>query len=206
MPCNICQKRVPASVSFQNQIIYSFNDNNIVKKTPQFIIYKFPYSKNTFWFNFKYSVFNSIGNLLLDTSSEVYIEPSEVDIEYALNVRYENLPNQWCHLEFPVPSIQTDEKSGIFLKIYSDFSNPQFHIKSFLQGFNHYYPSVENYMLMTPYSHQNDLFYPEILFKNYDALRDENKGGIILYTKDDNVIASNKLPENEFIGVHIYPL
>jgi hypothetical protein len=201
MPCRIKSKRVPAHVSFKDQVVYSFTDKDIVKQNPNYVTYRFPYSKNTFWLNFKYTCFNSSGYLIPSVRVELYIDTTGGDCEHILSYRYENYPNQWCHTKWPLPSIQTDDTCGIFFRVYLPQDIPSYQIKIDIQGFVNYYPSVENYLLV---SEDN---FNDVLFLNFDSLRDHKKeGGVILNALENDVLPTNRLLENEMVGIRICPL
>ena len=122
-------------------VIYYFPTKDSIIDTDGDILFKFPYSKDTFWTNFKYSYYG-------------YNEPLEIGIKLITSngYSYEIAPQivreqmRWEDTIWPLPSIKT-ANGGIYLKIKPVTDNE---LSISLLGFMNLYPSVEHYLLISP--------------------------------------------------------
>lgn len=127
-----------------HSVIYTFPDSSKSNDTEGNTLLMFPYSRNTYWTNFNYHCFNFTGTLQIEV-----MLITEDGYTYSISPRIDRKPDEWYDTNWVLPSINTGEYSGIFLRI----SKPPSELKYFrfnLLGFTDLYPDVEHYLLMTP--------------------------------------------------------
>ena len=76
------------------------------------LLFKFPYSENTYWTHFKYAT--SLPNTVLDVELLVVTEYDQECVILPLKARQ---PSTWHDTIWPLPSINTSGGAGIYLKI-----------------------------------------------------------------------------------------
>jgi hypothetical protein len=198
-------KCIPSNASFQKQIMYSFTDNDIVEKTDEYLLYRFPYSPHTFWVNFKYACFNQYGIISLNTSMKILLKTTD-GYEYTLhNSEEEEYPhNKWCHTHWPIPSVKlpNPNESGIFFRLDFLQSIPNYQLKIDLQGFTHLYPDAKQYFLMNEFKKYQYLFMN--LYHN-PFLPYHQEHDVILSIEEEFQQHTDIVPYPEFNGIHIKP-
>jgi hypothetical protein len=156
-------------------IIYTFDTKDIYHDKYGNILYRFPYSINTYWTNFKYSCYNitkSVSELL---DLEIILITND---EYEYSVKNDEKFNDktWYDTEWPIPSINTSEsRAGIYFKI-----KPQTDMKSTYKiiisilGFEDLFPKVENYLLLSSLDTYQFVFsrYSIYNVEHYDYIRE----------------------------------
>jgi len=164
-------------------IIYTFDKNDFIIDNEGNMLYKIPYSENTYWTNFKYSYYNT---------TDIYLELLDIEIiiitkdGYKYNIKesekqFEN--KKWYDTEWPLPSIYTiGSKEGLYFKMKLPINNNNI-IFSVL-GFIDLYPKVENYILLSPFNTYQFIFY-----KYEDDILLE-KGGSIWNVEHSDYIAN----------------
>jgi hypothetical protein len=133
------------------------------------LLYKLPYINDIYWTHFKYTQDQSINleiELVLFTFDGYEYTITSADIRQQ---------EKWYDTNWPIPPINTEKHTGIYLKIKS--SNIKINITLF--GIKEFYPSVENYIFV---SHPNKYHYvfakheentgSIYAVENYDYIRD----------------------------------
>jgi hypothetical protein len=131
-------------------VIYTFTSRDFYLDNDKNILYRFPYSQNTFWTNFKYSCYNITKN---------QYERLEIGIELRTFNGYkycikpiDNLENKkWYDTIWPIPSINTiGTDASVDFKIIPPSDNKStYNIIISLLGFTDLFPKVENYLLIS---------------------------------------------------------
>ena len=125
-------------------VIYHFRTKDKCIDNYGDTLYKFPYSKGTYWTNFKYSCYNPSGQtdnlefeiVLITTNMYMYsIFPPK-------NIKQD----MWHNTVWALPSIKATE-GGIYFKVKCP-DNCEINIS--LLGFTDLYPNVNNYLLKSP--------------------------------------------------------
>lgn len=203
------QKHIPSHASFQKQIIYSFTDNDIVEKTDQSILYRFPYSPHTFWVNFKYACFNQYGHISSNVTMTLLLKTTD-GYEYNIydSTKYEYPHNKWCNTHWAIPSIKPLESnhSGLFFRLDFLQSIPNYQIKIDLQGFIDLYPDAKHYFLMNESQNHQYLFMN--LYHNPFLPYHKHKieSDVILCIQEEFEQHTDIIPFPEFNGVYIQPV
>jgi hypothetical protein len=132
-------------------VVYSFDNTDVFFDKDGNIIYTFPFSKNTYWTNFKYSCYNITKD-----------EPEDLEIGLELNTsdnyQYEIIKMQTFENKkvyetvWPIPSINTTGSDAyIYFKIkYPSERNSKYSLMLSLIGFLDLFPKVDNYLLLSP--------------------------------------------------------
>ena len=140
IPINIPRHIIQDPIS--KSIIYYFSTKDGIIDTDGDTLFKFPYSKDTFWTNFKYVCYGNkplkIGIKLVTTNGYSY--------EIAPQIVREQ--KSWEETVWPLPSIKMVD-GGVYFKIKLVAGDE---IAISLLGFMDLYPSVEHYMLLSPYN------------------------------------------------------
>lgn len=131
-------------------VIYSFNTKDIHQDKEGNILYKFPYSKDTYWTNFKYSCYNTIKNQVESLDLEIILITND---EYTYTVKKSEIfeIKKWYDTEWPIPSICTSgSQAGIYFKVKMPFDNKSiYNVFISLLGFTDLFPNVSNYLLLS---------------------------------------------------------
>lgn len=171
----------------KKSVVYTFNKLSVYDATDTHYIFRFPYSANTYWTNYKYVLYTEdstqppllnigIGAKLLngETYNIVPITPKE--------------PNKWYNTKWTIPSMKINDNNYIYFQVSRSIG--EFRIS--LLGFNCVlYPISSRYMLMPM---------PNIL----------NNNGNIFFKKTekddefDEIII--KPPTIYEVYTHIYPI
>jgi hypothetical protein len=121
------------------------------------LLFRFPYSENTYWTHFKYAT--SLPNTVLESELLVITEYDQECVILPLDKRQ---PSTWHDTIWPLPSINTSGGAGIYLKIKPPTDKflwnlsilPQgvrtdnLDIVVHLSGFVDLLPIVEQYVIM----------------------------------------------------------
>ena len=159
----------PASKS----VIYTFNQNDIIHEKNGNILYRFPYSKNTVWTNFKYSVWPSTGQQLIIGIVLVTSENSTYSLGYDMFTQQ----NKWQNIDWPIPSTKSQtipgSYEGVYLKIKPIAGDENIRINIQILGFIDLFPRVENYIL-TSRDYLQQPVYEFVFTQHYKEKEGEN--------------------------------
>lgn len=128
--------------------VYSFSAKDYLVDDDGSMLFRFPFSNNTFWTQFKYSCVDTFGFPIDDLDISVFLMTSD-EYRYTISPTITRVQKEWYTLEWPIPSINTDSKSGVFIKIKPFDSSKKHFINIHLLGFQELFPTVENYILLT---------------------------------------------------------
>ena len=145
-------------------VIYSFTTKDSHIDNVGHIMYQFPYSKNTYWTNFKYSCYNITGQpILLEIGLEV--ETSD-GYKYCVQTLEEREDKKWYDTNWPFPSVKTAEnKAGLYFKVKPPSNEIIYSINISLLGFMDLFPKVDNYLLLSSLDMYQFIFSK---FENYN--------------------------------------
>lgn len=153
-------------------VIYTFTTQDICIDNDGNILYKFPYSENTYWTNFKYSCYNITKNQ--PEQLEIGIELHTSDgYKYCIKPVEYLEDKKWYDTVWPIPSIYTfGTNASINFKVKpSSDTKSMYNIVISLLGFTDLFPKVENYLLLSPL----DTY--QFVFCNFEG--DKNINGTI---------------------------
>lgn len=153
-------------------IIYTFSPSDIIREQNGHILYRFPYSKNTVWTNFKYSVWPSIGQQLIIGVTLVTSDNSIYSLGYDMFTQQ----NDWYNIDWPIPSTKTrnntESYEGIYLKIKPIAGDENININIQILGFIDLFPKVQNYILTSQNNAQEAIY--EFVFTQHYKENEEN--------------------------------
>ena len=120
--------------------VYTFIPGSHQCNEDRDLLFKFPYSENTYWTHFKYAT--SLPNTVLDVELLVMTEYDQECVILPLKARQ---PSTWHDTIWPLPSINT-QISGIYLKIKPPLTPVDIIVH--LSGFVDLLPTIEQYVIM----------------------------------------------------------
>ena len=146
-------------------VVYSFTTKDSHINNTGYIMDQFPYSKNTYWTNFKYSCYNTVTGQAICLEIGLEIEATD-QYKYCIQMLEEREDNKWYDTDWPFPSIKTAEnKAGLYFKVKPPPDGVKYSINISLLGFMDLFPRVENYLLLSPLDTYQFVFSN---FENYD--------------------------------------
>lgn len=129
-----------------HSVVYSFQNEDALEDPRGYIVYKLPYSPNTFWTNFKYSYYGEdnaqieIG-IELDTSN---------DYNYNISHTQPRAARVWHDTVWPIPSLNNPLNNGsVYIKVRVDSAFQRANFRLFLLGFTDLFPQVDHYLLLS---------------------------------------------------------
>ena len=130
----------------RTSIHYSFSDDDIVEQDYHYTMYRIPYSPDTFWTNFQFTI--DQGNNSVQMEILLITANGECYTIVAPMIRN---PNEWYDTYWPLPSISTADHSGLYLRlIYPKIIQPGESdpcVSLSLLGFLYLFPSQMTYLL-----------------------------------------------------------
>jgi hypothetical protein len=147
-------------------VIYTFSPGNHIYDSDGDMLFKFPYSKDTYWTHFR---INTIPEQVLNI--EIILVTKDMCI-YTISPKQLREKGIWYDTTWPIPSIKTSFESGIYLKIKPlNIRDSNLSIK--LCGFMNLFPDVNNYLLYS------SLDTYQFVFSKYEMDNQEGVGGVI---------------------------
>jgi hypothetical protein len=130
-------------------VVYTFSSRDVHYDRNGYAMYKFPYSKDTYWTNFKYACYNITKNEPAELEMGIELVTSD-NYEYCVKMLQSHQNKVWYDTEWPFPSIYTvGERAGIYFKVKFPSDNDKYSFNIFLLGFMDLFPKVENYILLS---------------------------------------------------------
>ena len=165
-------------------VVYSFTSNDIVNVSDGYTWYKFPYSENTYWTNFKCSCYNNTKNRSADIDIELVLLTDDGRVSHIEKI-HQKENKGWYDTCWPFPSIKTGEddrvrgfNAGLYFMIKPFYDNTEYSIS--LLGFKDLFPNVECYLLLS----DKDT-YKFVFLKYYEK-----------YSRDDSIYKIKNLDES----------
>jgi hypothetical protein len=119
--------------------VYTFAPGSHQCNDNRELLFKFPYSENTYWTHFKYAT--SKPNTILESELIIVTDDGHESVILHLHPRF---PSKWYDTVWPLPSVNTSI-SAIYLKIKPSPDNVDIIVH--LSGFVDLLPSVEQYII-----------------------------------------------------------
>ena len=148
-------------------VVYTFNKLSAYEVTDTHCIFRFPYSANTFWTNYKYVLHSSEKSSLnhLNIGIKVRLQNGE---KYTISPSDELEPSRWYSIAYwVIPSVQPNNDSYIYFKV----SNTTDEFRISLLGFTDLFPKAHSYALLS-YNEVNpnvwvgnEGYIPKLIFK-----------------------------------------
>jgi hypothetical protein len=139
-----------------HSVIYSFQNENALEDARGYIVYKLPYSPNTFWTNFKYSYYG-----LDNPQIEIGIElDTSNDYNYQISYTAPRAGGVWHDTVWPLPSLNNPQNNGsIYIKVRVDSAFQRNNFRLFLLGFTDLFPPVDHYLLLSSHDTYQFVFH-----------------------------------------------
>ena len=121
--------------------VYTFAPGSHQTGNSNELLFKFPYSENTFWTHFKYAT--SSPNTVLESELSIVTDDG---YKFVILQEHSRFPSIWYDTVWPLASVNASN-SAIYLKIKP--SSPSVDIIVHLSGFVDLLPSVDRYIIAT---------------------------------------------------------
>jgi hypothetical protein len=121
--------------------VYTFSPGSHQTNNSNELLFKFPYSENTYWTHFKYAT--SLPNTILESELSIVTDDG---YKFIILQQHPRFPSMWYDTVWPLPSINASG-GGIYLKIKP--SETPVDIILHLSGFVDLLPSVDQYIIAT---------------------------------------------------------
>lgn len=143
IPINVAQEHCPNQTDYiSKSVVYTFNKLSAYEATDTHYIFRFPYSANTFWTNYKYVCEDKVEYIPLDIGIKVKLLDGTTSSISPVLMRE---PDTWYDTNWVIPSMKTNDNNYIYFKVSK--SDREFRIS--LLGFINLYPISYTYMLMS---------------------------------------------------------
>ncbi len=130
-------------------VVYTFSSRDVHYDENGYGMYKFPYSKDTYWTNFKYACYNITKNEPAELEMGIELVTTD-NYKYCVKMLQTHQNKVWYDTEWPFPSIYTvGDHAGVYFKVKFPSDNDQYSFNIFLLGFMDLFPKVENYLLLS---------------------------------------------------------
>jgi hypothetical protein len=126
-------------------VVYTFNKLSAYEVTDTHCIFRFPYSANTFWTNYKYVLHSSEKSSLnhLKIGIKVKLQNGE---KYTISPSDELEPSRWYSIaHWVIPSVQPNNDNYMYFKV----SNTPDEFRISLLGFTDLFPETPSYTLLS---------------------------------------------------------
>jgi hypothetical protein len=121
--------------------VYTFVPGSHICNDERELLFKFPYSENTYWTHFKYVT--SLPNTVLEVELSIVTDDGHDQVIVPLESKQSGT---WYDTVWPLPSVNTSI-SAIYLKIKP--SNENVDIIVHISGFVDLLPSVQDYIIVS---------------------------------------------------------
>lgn len=133
---------------FNKSVTYSITSNDMVERNSKNIIYRFPYSKNTFWTNFRLTRFGQNGMQQKTPSIDILIITADGK-EYVVDSYSDTVP-KWNTITNPIPSMKYNNidglQIGVYFRIYLSENDTIDAMPFHLMGYIDLFPSTDYYL------------------------------------------------------------
>ena len=131
-----------------HSVVYSFPNENAICAADGTYLYKLPYSMDTVWTNFKFSLYG-VDNAELDIAIEINTSD---DYIYDIAPLEPRQAATWHDTVWPLPSANSGQNNGAFYIRVRPSSAAPFDLQNFrlqVLGFMDLFPRSQNYLLLT---------------------------------------------------------
>lgn len=129
-----------------HSVVYTFQNENALHANDETYLYKLPYSRDTFWTNFRFTLYG-VDNAELDISIELDTSDGFV---YDIVQPALRRALTWHDTVWPLPSLDSGQNNGaIYIRVRP---NSTFQLQNFrlqVLGFMDLFPRTQNYLLLT---------------------------------------------------------
>ena len=167
-------------------VIYSFTDKDALAHKQGYLTYMFPYSKDTYWTNFKYSCYNMATNQPVKLEIGIGLDTSD-GYNYCVQMIHEREDKVWYDTEWPFPSINVIgmRHAGLYFKVKMPSDGAEYKVNISLLGFMDLLPKTQNYLLLSPL----DTY--QFVFSKFE-LDEEGRGSIYNVENEDYIRGQQK--------------
>jgi hypothetical protein len=125
-------------------VVYTFNKLSAYEVTDTHHIFRFPYSANTFWTNYKYTMYSSEKSSLNHLKIGIKVKLNDGEIR-TISESDELEPSRWYSAHWAIPSVRPNDDNYIYFKV----SNTPDEFRISLLGFTDLFPKAQSYALLS---------------------------------------------------------
>lgn len=121
-----------------HSVIYTFTPNDMVEYDHGYMLYRIPHAPCTYWTNFRFNQKINIELIMITTEGTAH------------SLTIQNKPAEWHDTVWPLPSIDTVDQSGYYVKIH-DCHEPgnALDVMITMVGFIDLFPTSPTYQLIS---------------------------------------------------------
>ena len=121
-----------------HSVIYTFTPNDMVEYDHGYMLYRIPHAPCTYWTNFRFNQKINIELIMITTAGTAH------------SLTIQNKPAEWHDTVWPLPSIDTVDQSGYYMKIH-DCHEPGNALDAMITivGFIDLFPTSPTYQLVS---------------------------------------------------------
>lgn len=90
-----------------HSVIYTFTPNDMVEYDNGYMLYRVPHAPSTYWTNFRFNQKTTIELIMITTEGTAH------------SLTTKSRPEEWHNTVWPLPSIDTIDQSGYYMKIHN---------------------------------------------------------------------------------------
>jgi hypothetical protein len=144
--------------------VYTFSPGSHQTNNSNDLLFKFPYSENTYWTHFKYAT--SSQNTILESELSIVTDDG---YKFIILQQHPRFPSMWYDTVWPLPSINASGgEAAIYLKIKPSTQNVDIIVH--LSGFVDLLPSIEQYIISTATTVTNNPSIQIAISKKYNII------------------------------------
>lgn len=152
----------------ERSVVYTFNKLSAYEVTDAHYIFRFPYSANTFWTNYKYVIHSPDKSLYNPLNIGVRAKLDDAEQAHIISPTMECDANKWYHTYWAIPSIKTTHNNYIYFEV----SKSPYEFRISLLGFTDLYPKLPSYWLMNALHNWKDesIYYKQVYIIENDKI------------------------------------
>jgi hypothetical protein len=167
----------------ERSVVYTFNKLSAYDATDTHYIFRFPYSANTFWTNYKYVIYAPDKSSYNPLNIGVKAKLADVDQSHILVPTLERDANEWYDTHWPIPSVRPNNDSYIYFEVSK--TPDEFRIS--LLGFIDLFPTSHSYMCLSrPPNRLLPLRLEDVDNVDEEEEEEEEYVNRIMFTKSDS--------------------
>lgn len=117
-------------------VIYTFTPNDMVEYDHGYMLYRIPHSPCTYWTNFRFNQNTRMELIVITTEGTTH------------SITTQHQPDEWHSMFWPLPSIDTVDQSGYYMKIHRGHEPGFNEITISMVGFIDLFPPSPVYQLV----------------------------------------------------------
>jgi hypothetical protein len=196
------EKSTTESAPWGTRIHYTFQEEDKEHSTEEVYAYRLPYSKQTFWTDFRVCAFQANGMILPDPIRVQIVVQTADGSRSTLLPWCSCSPQRWASTRWAIPSLffPLSAPSAVWFEI---MTNQTKEVRLELQGFQAWYPESDRYFLVDEQDKRQFLFQQERAVVVSPA---QPSTGSIHEIYHEEQVPTHGVDPLEAVGVTLFPL